>query len=192
MAEILLVRHGQTEWSRDKRHTGRTDVPLTAEGRRQSERLAGPLAGHSFERVLTSPLSRAAETCRLAGLGGAAEPRDELLEWDYGDYEGRTSAEIAAERPGWSLWRDGCPGGESVADVAARLEPLLAVLRALEGGGEAIVFAHGHVLRVLTALWLGLGPEHGALFVLDTATLSGLGWEHGRPALTRWNVPASG
>jgi probable phosphoglycerate mutase len=184
-AEIVLVRHGETEWSRDGRHTGRTDVPLTDEGRRQA-RLAGDrLEGRAFERVLTSPLSRAAETCALAGLGDRAEPRDELMEWDYGDYEGLTTPQIRDKRPGWFLWRDGCPGGEGPDDVAQRVDRVVAELR--EARGDVAVFAHGHVLRVLTARWLGLGPEAGALFALATATLSMLGWERETAVIRLWN-----
>jgi broad specificity phosphatase PhoE len=189
VAEILLVRHGQTDWSRERRHTGRTDVPLTTEGRHQAERLGSALAHRTFERVLTSPLSRALETCRLAGLGDRAERRDELAEWDYGEYEGRTTAEIREQRPVWSLWHDGCPGGETAMDVGARADRLLAELRRV--ASDAAVFAHGHVLRVLAARWVGLGPEHGALLALDTATLSALGWERELPVVTLWNAPPS-
>jgi broad specificity phosphatase PhoE len=188
MAEVLLVRHGQTEWSRDMRHTGRTDIPLTDEGRRQAERLRRFLEGREFERVLTSPLSRAVETCRLAGLGDIAEPRDQLLEWDYGEYEWLTTPQIKEQRPEWSLWRDGCPGGETAADVGARVDRVIAELRELHG--DAIVFAHGHVLRVLGARWVGLGPEGGALLYLQTATLSAVGWERETPVIRRWNSPA--
>jgi broad specificity phosphatase PhoE len=186
VAEVLLVRHGQTEWSRDGRHTGRTDVPLTAEGRRQAEALREPLSKHAFERVLTSPLSRASETCRLAGLGERAERRDELLEWDYGEYEGRTTADIRTERAGWLLWRDGCPGGEQAAEVGARVDRVVTELRRLDG--EAAVFAHGHLLRVLTARWVGLGPEAGALLALDTGTLCVLGWEREQEVIRVWNA----
>jgi probable phosphoglycerate mutase len=185
VADVLLVRHGQTEWSRDHRHTGRTDVPLTAEGQRQAEELGRVLAGRSFDRVLSSPLSRAAQTCRLAGLGEVAEQRDELVEWDYGEYEGLTTRAIREQRPDWSLWRDGCPGGESAADLGSRLEPVLAELR--EAEGDTIVFAHGHLLRVLAAKWLALGPEHGALFALETAAVSALGWEREQPVVDLWN-----
>ena len=185
MAEVLLARHGQTDWSRDHRHTGRTDVPLTPDGERQAEQLGRALAGRAFDRVLTSPLSRAAETCRLAGFGDRAEARDELVEWDYGDYEGLTTASIREQRPGWSLWGDGCPGGESAGDVGARAERVLAELR--DAGQDAILFAHGHVLRVLTARWLALGPEEGALFALDTGTLSALGWEREQAVIKLWN-----
>jgi probable phosphoglycerate mutase len=184
--EIVLVRHGETEWSRTGKHTGRTDVPLTEEGRRRAELLHGPLSERRFTRVLTSPLSRAADTCRLAGLGDAAEPRDELLEWDYGDYEGRTTPEIREERPDWSLWRDGCPGGEEAGEVGARVDRVIDELQGLEG--DAALFAHGHVLRVLAARWIELGPEQGARLVLSTASLSVLGWERETRALRLWNA----
>jgi len=187
MAEHLLVRHGQTEWSRDLRHTGRTDIPLTEEGRRQAEALRAFLADREFARVLSSPLSRAAETCRLAGLGDRAELRDELLEWDYGEYDGLTTAQIRDARPDWSLWRDGCPGGETAADVGGRVDRLVAELRALDG--DAVLFAHGHVLRVLGARWVGLEPEGGALLYLSTATVCALGWERETAVIRRWNSP---
>jgi probable phosphoglycerate mutase len=144
------------------------------------------LAGRTFARVLTSPLGRALETCRLAGLGDRAEPREELLEWDYGEYEGVTTAQIRERRPDWYLWRDGCPGGESAVDVGRRVDGLVAELR--EADGDAAVFAHGHVLRVLTARWLGLDPEKGALFALATATLSALGWERETAVIRVWNA----
>lgn len=191
MAEVLLVRHGQTDWSLGGRHTGRTDIPLTAEGRRQAALLRGILEERSFERVLTSPLSRAADTCHLAGQGGRAQLRDELLEWDYGEYEGATTAAIREQRPGWLLWRDGCPGGESPAQVAARIDPLVAELRDL--GGDAAIFAHGHVLRMLAARWVGLGADGGGLLALSTASLSALGWERELPVIRLWNTtPAAG
>ena len=187
--EIVLARHGETEWSRDRRHTGRTDIPLTGNGRRQAGVLGDALAGRSFERVLSSPLSRALHTCREAGLGEHAELSGDLCEWDYGEYEGITTAEIRTRRPGWNLWRDGCPGGETAADVGWRADRVIESLGGLEG--DAAVFAHGHVLRVLTARWLGLGPEAGALFKLDTGTLSVLGYERETRAITRWNVPVT-
>jgi broad specificity phosphatase PhoE len=168
------------------RHTGSTDVPLTAEGRRQAESLRGPLGGYSFARVLSSPLSRARETCRLAGLGDRVEIVAALREWDYGEYEGLTTPEIREQRPDWDLWRDGCPGGETARDLAARVDPLLDDLRGLTG--DAVLFAHGHVLRVLAARWLGLGPESGALLALATATLSLLGWERETPVIRVWNA----
>jgi probable phosphoglycerate mutase len=185
--EILLVRHGETEWSATGKHTGRSDPPLTDKGREQAGLLSQSLAGRSFERVLTSPLSRAAETCRLAGLGGAAEPRDELMEWDYGDYEGLTTPGIRESRPGWFLWRDGVPGGESAEQVGARVDAVLAELRG--GEGDAALFAHGHVLRVLAARWIELPPTDGAKLALATGTLSVLGWERESPAIRGWNLP---
>jgi broad specificity phosphatase PhoE len=185
--EVVLVRHGQTEWSRDLRHTGHTDVPLTDAGRAQAERLGGILGDWSFTRVLTSPLSRARDTCRLAGFGYSAELSDALLEWDYGDYEGETTPQIREQRPEWNLWRDGCPGGENVADVGARVDPLIAELKASEG--DVLVFAHGHLLRVLAARWVELPPEAGALFWLATATISVVGFERETAAVRRWNAP---
>jgi probable phosphoglycerate mutase len=187
--EVVLVRHGETEWSRSGRHTGRTDLPLTDAGRREAKALRRPLAERRFAIVLTSPLTRAVETCRLAGLGAGAERRDDLMEWDYRRYEGRTQAEIRAEAPGWDLWRDGCPGGESAADVGRRADRVLAELRAADG--DAAVFAHGHLLRVLAARWLGLSPEAGRIFALGTATLSVLGSEHDARAVQLWNQPVA-
>jgi broad specificity phosphatase PhoE len=187
--EVVLVRHGETEWSRDLRHTGRTDVPLTDRGREEAERLRGALAGRRFAHVYTSPLQRAAETCRLAGLGDMAETTDTLLEWDYGEYEGITTMQIRQTRPGWFLWRDGCPGGETAADVAARVDPLVEELAGQDG--DAALFSHGHVLRALTARWLALRPESGALFALGTATLSVLGYEREVRVIRRWNAPAA-
>jgi broad specificity phosphatase PhoE len=183
--EVVLVRHGETEWSRAGKHTGRTDVPLTDEGREQATALGAALRDRGFALVLTSPLSRAAETCRLAGLGDVAQERADLREWDYGAFEGRTTAEIREERPGWTLWRDGVPGGETAADVGARADRVIAELRDAEG--DAVVFAHGHLLRVLAARWLRLEPAHGRLFALDTATLSVLGYERETPVVRLWN-----
>jgi broad specificity phosphatase PhoE len=187
VVEVVLARHGETEWSRDGRHTGRTDVPLTDDGRRQARLLGGALRGWSFARVLSSPLARALDTCRLAGLGEAAETTDDLVEWDYGEYEGITTPEIRESRPGWYLWRDGCPGGEQAADVGARADRVLAEIASTDR--DVALFAHGHVLRVLAARWLGLGPEAGALLALDTATLSVLGYERETRVLRRWNAP---
>jgi probable phosphoglycerate mutase len=185
LPEIVLVRHGETEWSRDGRHTGRTDVPLTEPGRREAEALGGALGAWRFGLVLSSPLIRASETCRLAGLGEVAIPSDDLLEWHYGAYEGRRTKEIREERPDWTLWRDGVPSGETAADVGARADRVVARLR--EAGGDAAVFAHGHVLRVLAARWLGLEPELGRLFALETATLSVLGYEREAAVIRLWN-----
>jgi probable phosphoglycerate mutase len=183
--EVVLVRHGETEWSRSGRHTGRTDVPLTDLGRHQAELLGRRLQGRSFALVLTSPLGRARETCRLAGLGEGALLRDELREWDYGEYEGITTPEIRSRRPDWFLWRDGCPGGETAAEVGARADRVVAELRA--AGGDCAVFGHGHMLRVLAARWLGLPPGEGRLLGLSTATLSVLGYERETPVLWLWN-----
>lgn len=185
-SEIVLVRHGETEWSRDGKHTGRTDVPLTEVGRRQAGLLGSALNGRQFERVLTSPRSRALETARLAGYADLVEEREELAEWEYGDYEGRTTPEIREERPGWTLWRDGVPGGETAGEVGARVDRLLDEL--YETDGAVLVFAHGHLLRVLAARWIGLGPDAGRLFGLDTATLSVLGYERETPVIRIWNA----
>jgi probable phosphoglycerate mutase len=182
---VVLVRHGETEWSRDGRHTGRTDVPLTDAGREAARLVGKALASYHFVKVFSSPLQRARETCALAGLGDRAELRPELMEWDYGVYEGQTTAEIRQENPGWSLWRDGAPGGEVADDVAARLQPILREL--VDPGGDVAIFAHGHVLRVLTALWLNLPPADGKLFALDTATISVLGFEREQWVIVKWN-----
>jgi broad specificity phosphatase PhoE len=190
LSEIVLARHGETEWSRDGRHTGRTDIPLTEAGRAQAVELAGVLGAWSFERVLASPLGRALETCRLAGLGDRAETTEDLMEWDYGEYEGITTPQIRERRPDWRLWRDGCPGGETAADVGRRVDLVLASLGELDG--DAAIFAHGHVLRVMAARWIGLGPEAGALLALDTGTLSVLGYERDTRVIRRWNAPVGG
>ena len=184
--KIVLVRHAETEWSLNGRHTGRTDVPLTEHGREQALALGSELGDHEFELVLTSPLVRAVETCQLAGFGDRAVRRDELMEWDYGSYEGRRTLEIREERAGWSLWRDGVPEGETAEQVGGRVDRLLADLRSRSG--EAIVFSHGHVLRVLTARWLGLDPRAGRLFALDPGTLSVLGYERETPVVRLWNA----
>jgi broad specificity phosphatase PhoE len=185
--ELVLARHGETEWSRDGRHTGRTDIPLTDNGRSQAEGLRDKLSEWTFVRVLSSPLSRARETCRLAGLGDSATTTDDLLEWDYGEYEGITTAEIRESRPDWNLWRDGCPGGETAADVGARVDRVIDEVGRLDG--PVAMFAHGHVLRVLAARWLGLDPSNGALFALGTGTLSVLGYERETRVIRRWNAP---
>ncbi len=188
MAEnVVLVRHGETEWSRDGRHTGRTDIPLTTQGRQQAEALRAPLHAWQFALVLSSPLQRALETCRLAGYGTDAQVRPELMEWDYGRYEGRTSRQILAENPGWSLWRDGGPDGETPADVGRRVDRVIREVR--QTAGDVLIFAHGHVLRVLTARWLDEPPEGGRHYALQTATLSVLSYEHQDPVISRWNLP---
>ncbi|GHJ16651.1 MULTISPECIES: histidine phosphatase family protein [unclassified Micromonospora] len=189
MNEILLVRHGETTWSASHRHTSYTDLELTADGERQARALAPLLAGRRFVRVLSSPRQRATRTALLAGLTvDATDP--ELAEWNYGEYEGRTTAAIQEERPGWSIWTDGGPGGESPDAVGARLDRVLdRVVPLLEHGTVALV-GHGHSLRVLGARWIGLPPSAGGLLRLDTATLSVLGHEHGRRVIQRWNLPA--
>jgi broad specificity phosphatase PhoE len=197
MGELILLRHGQTEWSLSGRHTGRTDIPLTAHGEAIAAKLAGQLARHRIVAVFTSPAQRAVRTAELAGLTGA-EPDPDLWEWDYGGYEGRTTADIRKERPGWYLWRDGViPGdadhpGETIAQVAVRADAVLARVRPLlpELDGDVALVAHGHILRVLTARWLGLAPVDGRLFILDTGTVSTLGTEHDEPVIATWNVPA--
>jgi probable phosphoglycerate mutase len=184
-SEIVAVRHGETEWSRDGRHTGRTDVPLTDAGRAQAVALAPTLRGWSFERVLTSPLARAAETARLAGYGEAAEPRAELREWDYGAYEGRTTAEIREERPGWDVWRDDSPGGETPDQVGVRADRVIE--RALAAGGDVALFAHGHLLRVLGARWMEDPAVKGGNLGLSTGAVCELGFERERRAIWLWN-----
>jgi len=183
--EIVLIRHGETAWSRTGKHTGGTDVPLTEGGRRQAQMVGAALRSRRFAAVWTSPLSRALDTCRLAGFGDMAVPKDELVEWDYGEYEGRTTLEIRRERPGWTLWHDGVPGGETVDEVAARVDRALAEVES--AAGDVLVFAHGHVLRVLAARWLDLEPEGGRLFALDPATLSVLGYERETRVIRLWN-----
>jgi probable phosphoglycerate mutase len=186
---VTLVRHGETAWSLSGQHTGKTDLPLTERGEQNARRLGQRLAGRPFAHVFTSPLQRARRTCELAGFGGVAQVDADLAEWDYGAYEGRTTADIHKDNPGWQLFRDGCPGGESEAQIGARADRVVARLRQL--GGDVLLFSSGHILRVVTARWLGLPPSAGALFVLSTATLSVLGYEHDRsePALRLWNEP---
>ncbi|RSS61302.1 histidine phosphatase family protein [Streptomyces sp. WAC06614] len=187
---ILLVRHGQTDWARSGRHTGRTDRPLLPEGRRGAvllgERLRrAPWLGLPGARVRTSPLSRAAETCRLAGFGDRATLWDALQEYDYGDYEGLTTPQILADRPDWDLWRDGVPGGETLAEVAARADAVVAWARSDER--DAVLFAHAHFLRAVAARWLEQDLSLAAQFDLGPASLSVLGWSHAHPAVVRWN-----
>ncbi len=189
-AKLVVVRHGETEWSETGRHTGRTDVPLLPEGRDQAKRLGAALAAMSFSLVLTSPLSRAADTCALAGFGDRAEATDDLLEWDYGDFEGRTTTEIRQEWPGWSLWTDGVPGGETAASVGRRADRVIERARAEDG--ETLCFAHGHVLRVLAARWVGLPPVGARLLAFGPGSLGVLGWEREVPVIERWNEPSPG
>jgi broad specificity phosphatase PhoE len=183
--ELYLVRHGETEWSRARRHTGRTDLPLSAAGEAEAAALGRHLRGLEVDRVLSSPLTRAVATARLAGFGDRVELTDALLEFDYGEYEGRTTAEIRATRPGWDLFRDGCPGGETVEDAAGRARALLAELA--EPDDRVLLFSHGHQLRILTACFLGLPPDAARHLFLGTASVSVLGVEHEWPAILLWN-----
>jgi probable phosphoglycerate mutase len=185
LSEVVLARHGETDWSRTKRHTGRTDVELTDAGRDEARALAERLAGRRFERVLVSPLKRAMETCRLAGFADAAEIRDELMEIDYGEVEGLTTAEIRKTTPGWTVWTHGSPGGESVDDAGRRLDPLVEELAASEG--DVAVFAHGHILRILAARWLEEEAAFGARMALATGRVSTLGWERETRCVHLWN-----
>ena len=188
MRQLWLIRHGETEWSRSGAHTGRTDVPLTEAGRQKAAALGRYLQARPFALVLVSPLQRARETCRLAGYENARIEPD-LSEWNYGDYEGLTTPQIQAERPQWSLWSDGVLNGETVSHVAARADAVIG--RTLLVDGDVALFAHGHILRVLAARWLGLPPEGGRLFALDTATISTLGYERATRVITRWNLSPS-
>ena len=194
MGDLILLRHGETEWSRGLRHTGRTDVPLTPAGEAAAAALAPELAARPAVAAFSSPAQRAVQTARLAGLVNVKEDAD-LWEWDYGGYEGRTTADIRTGRPGWYLWRDGViPGdadhpGETIAQVAARADAMLGRVRPLLAQGDVALVSHGHLLRVLTARWLGLEPADGRLFRLDTGTLSTLGTEHDEPVISSWNVP---
>jgi broad specificity phosphatase PhoE len=183
------VRHGETEWSKAGRHTGRSDIPLTDAGRDEARALAGPLARRTFSRVVCSPLGRAVETARLAGFGDRVELDDDLREWDYGIFEGRTRLEIAREIPGWTVWSRPMTGGESVDDLGARADRV--ITRLLPTGGDVLVFSHGHFLRVLAARWLEASPGFGSRLELWTATISELGWEHERRVIEAWNTRAN-
>lgn len=184
---VYLARHGETAWSLSGQHTGLTDMPLTERGRRNAVRLGQRLKGMTFSKVLTSPLQRATLTCQLAGFGDLAEVDRDLLEWNYGQYEGRTRAEILADRPEWQLFRDGCPGGESPEQVATRADRVVSRIRAIQG--DVLLFSSGHLLRTLAARWLALDPGGGRYLLLSTASLSMLTYEHdlSRPAIGLWN-----
>jgi broad specificity phosphatase PhoE len=184
---VYLARHGETAWSLSGRHTGTTDIALTERGERNARALGERLQGLAFAKVFTSPLIRAVRTCELAGFGAAAEVDPDLCEWDYGAYEGRRTADIRQETPGWELFRDGCPGGESPAQVGVRADRVVARARAIPG--DVLVFSSGHFLRVLAARWLALEPDAGRHFLLSTAALSELGYEHGArdPVIRLWN-----
>lgn len=192
LPSLYLARHGETAWSRSGQHTGRTDLPLTERGERAARGLAERLRGLSFTRVWTSPLQRAARTCELAGFGATAEVDRDLVEWNYGEYEGRTSAEIHATRPDWQLFRDGCPGGEGPDQVGARANRVLERVRAVRA--DVLVFSSGHFLRVLAARWLDLEPAAGRFFLLQTASLSALGYEHNlsEPVIRLWDETVPG
>jgi broad specificity phosphatase PhoE len=185
--EIYLVRHGQTEWSASGKHTGRTDIPLTAAGEEAARRVGDRLHDLSFSAVWSSPSQRALKTCALAGFGTVGVVTEELAEWDYGAYEGMTTKQILVQRPTWSVFRDGCPDGEAASDVASRADLIVSRIRAV--AGPILVFSSAHFLRVLAARWLGLAPEAGAYFVLETASISVLGYEHDltEPVIRRWN-----
>jgi probable phosphoglycerate mutase len=184
---IYVARHGETAWSISGQHTGRTDIPLTERGERNARRLAERLRGLTFVKVLTSPLQRARRTCELAGFGPVAEVDADLLEWDYGEYEALTSAQIHAKRPDWNLFRDGCPGGETPDHIGARADGVVQKLRAMNG--DVLLFSSGHFLRVLAARWLGLEPAGARFFLLGTASLSALSYEHNQsePAIRFWD-----
>jgi probable phosphoglycerate mutase len=184
--QVFLIRHGETEWSLSGQHTGITDIPLTENGRRVAKLLAPVLAKESFALVLTSPLERARKTCELASLAERAEVDHDLMEWNYGEYEGLTPKQIHAKKPGWMLFSDGCPGGESPEQVGARIDRVIARVRAADG--HVALFAHGHIFRVFAARWLGLPAAAGCHFLLDTATLNILSYYRGIPAVKRWNA----
>ncbi|MCU1275736.1 MAG: Phosphoglycerate mutase [Bryobacterales bacterium] len=183
---LWLIRHGETEWSRSGAHTGRTDVPLTTAGEQRAAAIGRYLDGRRFALVLTSPLKRAIDTCRIAGYGDVAQVEPNLREWDYGEYEGRTTADIRREVPNWSLWTMGVPGGETIEQVAHRAR--LVIERVSSVSGDVALFAHGHILRILTACWLDLSPDAGRLFALDTGCLSVLGHERETRVIQRWNL----
>ena len=185
--KIYLLRHGETDWSLNGKHTGITDIPLTENGRKAARLLQPILAEETFALVLTSPLQRARETCELAGLGKHANVEPDLMEWNYGEYEGLTTEQIRLTRLGWSVFRDGCPGGESPQQVGARADRVLTKVRTSEA--DVALFAHGHILRVLAARWINLSASHGEHFLLDTATLNVLGYYRESPAFKIWNAP---
>jgi probable phosphoglycerate mutase len=185
--EVFLIRHGETEWSLSGQHTGSTDIPLTDHGEAAARLLAPVLADRDFSLVLCSPLQRARRSCELAGLGDRASIDPDLAEWNYGSYEGLTSAAIHGQHPGWLVFRDGCPNGESPAEVGERVDRVISRVR--QNGGRVALFAHGHVFRVFVARWIELSPSHGAHFLLDTSTLTILSYYRGIPAVKCWNAP---
>ena len=183
--ELWLFRHGETAWSRTGQHTGRTDLPLTESGKQRAEALGRNLAGRKFDLVLSSPLARAAETCRLAGYGEVARFSDNLMEWDYGEYEGLRPADILKKRPGWTIWNDGVPRGETIEQVGERARNIVGLTQ--EVNGNVAIFSHGHLLRILAACWLDLAPHAGRYFDLDTASTSVLGYSRDNPLVRKWN-----
>ena len=185
--EVVLIRHGETEWTLSGQHTGRTDIPLTERGRKQARLLEPLLSTANFALVLSSPLQRARETCELAGLGPRMGIEPDLMEWDYGEYEGITSKEIKRTAPNWTVFTDGCPGGETPEQVGARVDRLIHRIRPI--AGRVALFAHGHLLRVFVSRWIGLPPSAGQHFLLDTSTVGVLGYYQGVPAVKRWNAP---
>jgi probable phosphoglycerate mutase len=186
--ELWLIRHGETEWSLSGQHTSRTDIPLTDHGRKRAEELRDYLKGMTFSAVLVSPMKRARETCKIAGYGNQAVVDEGLKEWDYGIYEGKTTAEIRSEVPGWSVWKDPIIDGETAEDVGARADGVIArSLAASPDGGKVALFAHAHILRILAARWLLLGAKEGSLFALGTGSVSVLGWEREIRVITSWN-----
>jgi len=187
--QVVLVRHGETEWTLSGQHTGRTDIPLTERGRKQARLLEPLLSTADFALVLSSPLQRARETCELAGLGSRMEIEPDLMEWDYGEYEGITSKQIKRTAPNWMVFTDGCPGGETPAQVGARVDRLIHRIRPV--AGRVALFAHGHLLRVFVARWISFPPSAGQHFLLDTSTVGVLGYYQGVPAVKRWNAPVT-
>jgi len=183
--ELWLIRHGETAWSLSGQHTSRTDIPLTEHGKTRAKEIHDYLNGRPFSLVLTSPRQRAKETCNIAGYGGVAQIDDNLSEWDYGSYDGRTTAEIRAERPGWSIWKDGVLDGETIEQVATRAQAIIE--RSLAAGGQVALFSHAHFLRILAATWLGLDPREGKLLALGTGSISRLGFERENRVILGWN-----
>ena len=190
--QLWLLRHGATEWAKNGRHTGSTDLPLLPEGEEEAKQLAPALTTHQFAAVFSSPLQRATRTCELGGLGQQRHTMDTLREWGYGDYEGITTPEIRKTNPNWTVWSHGCPNGEDAESVQQRCEHTIAIALAAPGEGDVALFAHGHVLRALTGTWLGLGAAGGRYFQLGTGTICILGFERGQRAIARWNAPTNG
>ena len=190
--QLWLLRHGATEWALNGRHTGSTDLPLLPEGEAEARALGPVLSQQQFAAVFSSPLQRAQRTCELAGLGDRMQICDDIIEWNYGDYEGITTATIRETVPDWTVWSHGCPNGEGAPQVEARCTTAISTALAVPGEGDVALFAHGHILRALAGTWLGLGATGGQLLKLGTASVSILGWERGTPTIQRWNAPSTG